>query len=478
MAFNSLQFVIFFIFFYTLYLCLKHKWQNWLLFLSSCIFYCLWDWRFLILLFISITTDYFCGLNIGKTENEKKKRLFLIISIVVNLSILGFFKYFNFFSENFAKLLSCFGVSSHPIVLRLILPLGISFYTFKTLGYTIDVYTGKTEPVKSYFNYAIFVSFFTLLAAGPIVRAKDFMPQISNPREISEMKIFAGIDLILWGLLKKVVVADRLALYVNVVYDNVYSHSGITFLLATFLFAFQVYCDFSGYSDIARGLSKIMGFSVIVNFRSPYLAVNIIDFWRRWHISLSTWLQDYVFIPLAFKTRGWGDFGVALSVIITFVLCGFWHGSSWTFIIWGGMHGVCVILTQLAQRKFGLLEGNNYKKKTYIGVISIVSTFCLTSLFWIFFRANNVPEAFYIVKSIFTSPANIFLRADALTTVVYGLIGIAIVFLLECYFHRKGRDDFFISGSLVVRFCFYYFAIFCLLLLGVFGGEQFIYFKF
>jgi len=303
MLFNSLQFAIFFLIVYSLYLVLKCEWQNRVLLLASCIFYAAWDWKFLSLIFISISTDYFCSIAIRGSDNEKIKKWLLILSIAVNLSILGLFKYFNFFSANLTQLINLFGFSVQPYTINIILPIGISFYTFKTMSYTIDVYTGKIEPARNYLDYALFVIFFPLLLAGPIMRAGDLLPQIASPRKLSLNKFYEGSYLIFWGLFQKIFIADNLAKIVNLIFGSKPPYEGVEVLITIYAFAFQIFCDFAGYSNIARGLGKCMGFDIMVNFNLPYFATNPQDFWQRWHISLSNWFRDYLYYPIALRMR-------------------------------------------------------------------------------------------------------------------------------------------------------------------------------
>ena len=304
MLFNTLQFAIFFIIVYSLYLLFNHKWQNWMLLVASYIFYGAWDWRFLSLIFISTILDYICGLQIYKSRYLKRKRLFLFFSVFGNLAILGFFKYFNFFATNLQELLKIFGFSIHPHFLHIILPIGISFYTFQTMSYTIDIYRGRMAPTKKFFDLALFVAFFPQLVAGPIERAKHLLPQILVPRKLSLDKFYEGCYLIFWGLFQKVFIADNLAKIVDPVFAGNSPYNGIQVILALYAFAFQILCDFSGYSNIARGLGKCMGFDIMVNFNLPYFSTNPREFWRRWHISLSTWLRDYLYISLGGNRRG------------------------------------------------------------------------------------------------------------------------------------------------------------------------------
>ena len=326
MQFNSIEYaiflsVVFFVFWFLLYK--NEKFQNIFLLIANYIFYGWWNWKFLTIIIFISTVNYFCGLQIGKIDPEKpgiKRKLFLILSLVSNLGLLGIFKYFNFFAQSFAELLNIVGFRSDPIILNIILPIGISFYTFQSLSYIIDIYRTKFEPTKDMVSFFAYASFFPVLLAGPIERAENLLTQFLKKREFNYDKVTDGIRQILWGLFKKIVIADRVAILVNQVYNHVDNYQGLPLILATYFFAFQIYCDFSGYTDIAIGSAKLLGFNLMPNFRTPYFSKNIAEFWRRWHISLSTWLRDYLFIPLNLQFRNLGRLGLAVSLLITFLI--------------------------------------------------------------------------------------------------------------------------------------------------------------
>lgn len=475
MLFNSLQFAIFFIIVYCLYLLLNHKQQNRMLLVASYIFYGAWDWRFLSLIVISTVLDYFCGIKIYESDVIKKRKLFLFFSIFGNLAILGFFKYFDFFTFSLQTLVGYFGVTIEPRFLNLVLPIGISFYTFQTMSYTIDIYKKEMEPTRKFFDFALFVSFFPQLVAGPIERAKNLLPQVLKNRKVDIEKLGEGFRLILWGLFKKIVVADRLAIYVDTVYGNVYHHHSITFLVATFFFAFQIYCDFSGYSDIARGLAKLMGFDIMINFRSPYFAKTIREFWQRWHISLSTWLRDYVYIPLGGNRKG--RLIVYRNVLITMVLGGLWHGANWTFVIWGALHGIYIIAARVVQGKFGKALSNKKGISVFNKIAGMIFTFSIVLAAWIFFRAASLKEALYIFKSIFDLPLYFFV-GESRSPIVQCFMGIAFVVLMDYLSRRKTTGDVLRFKPQAVQWAVYYVVIFGIILFGVHGGDQFIYFQF
>lgn len=401
MLFNSLQFLIFFVIIFSLYLMLKQKWQNRMLLVASCIFYSAWDWRFLFLIFISITTDYFCALKIYRTENEKQRKHFLLLSIIVNLSILGFFKYFNFFLDNLIALLNYFGITIQMHFIKIILPLGISFYTLKTLSYTFDVYRKEMKPVRSFLDYALFVIFFPQIIAGPIMRAKDLLPQILALRKLSFDKFSRGLYLILWGLIQKIFIADNLANIANPVFASNPPYNGLIVLIAVYAFAFQIFCDFAGYSNISIGLGRCMGFDTTSNFDRPYLSKNPADFWRRWHITLSTWLRDYLYTPIVVNRRYWGDWGIIFGLMVTLIVCGFWHGAAWTFVVWGAYHGLLLAIHYLSRPLLiKILTPKNVVFKKIWGFVQIVIFFHIICIGWIFFWAKSISQAFSMLYSI------------------------------------------------------------------------------
>lgn len=396
MVFNSLTFFIFFGIVVCVYYGLPHRWQNRMLLLASYFFYGWWDWRFLSLIFISTVTDYLCAIQIHNQPSPSGKRKYLYISIIVNLTLLGFFKYWNFFSESLAALLLRLGINGDLRTFSIILPIGISFYTFKTMSYSIDIYRGEFEPTYDFFDYALFVAFFPALIAGPIDRAKQLLPQIRNERRFDKDQILDGLRLIFWGLFKKVFVADNLGIIVDQIYKNP-AATGTEYIIATWAFTFQIYGDFSGYTDMARGASKCLGIELTENFKQPYFAINPSDFWRRWHISLSSWLRDYVYIPLGGNRKeGWKTYR---NLLLTMLVCGLWHGAAWNFVIWGAFHGLLLSLYRIFKnnRKSTSTETSglwSYMLKAFF-------MFQLTSLGWIFFRAQNLDHIKLIFDRIF-----------------------------------------------------------------------------
>lgn len=395
MIFNSFEFFVFFIAVIGFYYLLRHHWQNRMLLAASYFFYGWWDWRFLSLIFLSTVVDYFCGLKIfNETSSERKKR-YLFFSIIVNLSFLGFFKYCNFFSETLEVLLLQIGFNPSVPTLNIILPVGISFYTFQTMTYSIDIYRGRLKPTNNFLNFALFVSFFPQLVAGPIERAKSLLPQIENKRHFDKTRFSRGLSLIFWGLFMKVFVADNLGIIVNQIYGNPES-TGIEYIIASWAFAFQIFGDFSGYSDIARGTAKCLGIELMHNFKQPYFSNSPSDFWRRWHISLSTWLRDYLYISLGGNKNG--SVKTYRNLMLTMLIGGLWHGAAWNFVIWGGYHGGLLCVFRMVKEKTNLF----IESKPSMGVYMIQSIimFQLVCIGWVFFRAENFEQIINIFHQI------------------------------------------------------------------------------
>lgn len=404
MLFNSIDFAIFLPLVFAIYWLLKNqalKTQNTFLLLSSYVFYGWWDWRFLSLIIFSSLVDYLLGLSIAKSSIPRQRKLFLVTSLLVNLGFLGFFKYFNFFTQGFADAFTFFGQTIEPSRLNIILPVGISFYTFQTLSYTIDVYRKKLEPTKDPIAFFAFVSFFPQLVAGPIERAANLLPQFYKKRVFKSDLAIDGLQQILWGLFKKIVIADNCAQYVNDIFNNYEVYSTPTLILGAVYFAFQIYGDFSGYSDIAIGTAKLFGFRLMTNFRYPYFSRDIAEFWRRWHISLSTWFRDYLYIPLG-GSRG-GIWIVLRNTIIVFVVSGFWHGANWTFIVWGALNALYFIPLLLLKKNRRFLGdiAENRMLPSLNEFLRIVMTFTIVSLAWVFFRAASITEAFDYLANMF-----------------------------------------------------------------------------
>ncbi|MFH0812247.1 MAG: MBOAT family O-acyltransferase [Pseudomonadota bacterium] len=476
MLFNTLQFLFFFAIVYTLYLFLSHKWQNRILLVASYVFYGAWDWRFLFLILISTLLDYICGLKIHEAKERNRKRIFLFFSVFGNLSILGFFKYYNFFVSNLEALLSYFGLPLQPQFLNIILPVGISFYTFQTMSYTIDVYRGTIKPTKQFFDFALFVAFFPQLVAGPIERAGHLLPQILSPRKINVNTFYEGCHLIFWGLFQKVFIADNLAKIVDPVFAAPPPYDGIEVLCASYAFAFQIFCDFAGYSNIARGLGKCMGFDIMINFNLPYFAPNPREFWRRWHISLSSWFRDYLYIPLG-GNKG-GAFKTYRNVAITMLLGGLWHGASWKFVVWGAYHGVLLIMHRLLTPLFdkvSLTKSASIKQLWFL--IKVIVFFHLICLGWLLFRAHSITQVGYLLQGLLFNFDVGF--SPALGGYVIKLIFFTwVLILIQCAQVIKKEPLVIPTSNFLIKAVFYAVCYYLIIVYGVTGGEEFIYFQF
>ncbi|WP_282117768.1 MBOAT family O-acyltransferase [Maribacter aquivivus] len=432
-----------------------------------------WQPIYAILIFTSTLITYVCALKIDATTVQNKKKAYLKVSLIINLGILFLFKYYDFFNDSIFEFLESWGLRMKLPNFDLLLPVGISFYTFQAIGYTIDVYRGDIKSEKHFGIYALFVAFFPQLVAGPIERAVNLLPQFKETKVLNYNQAVEGVRLIIWGYFMKIVVADRLAIYVNSVYGIPEYHSSITLLIATIFFAFQIYCDFAGYSNIAIGCAKIMGFDLMTNFKRPYFAQSCAEFWSRWHISLSTWFKDYVYIPLGGNREG--TVKNYRNLLVTFLISGLWHGANWTFVIWGGLNGVYQVLFKILG-----ISPNKKSAETNIGIVyfgNIMLTFILISFTWIFFRANNFIDAITVIKRIAVATGDLFIGDKS--SFVYSIFAIFVLVL------KDGYDEFFPNGNMfftskfrVVRFISYSFVIVLILLLGVFDGGQFIYFQF
>ncbi len=405
MLFNSIDFAVFLPIVFILYWFGFNKnlrWQNFLVVIASYVFYAWWDWRFLWLILFSTCTDYYIGLKIPQEKTKFGKKALLAVSITVNIGLLAIFKYYNFFMENFSTAFSLFGMKISTDSLYIILPLGISFYTFQTLSYTIDIYRGKLEPCRDFISVAAFVGFFPQLVAGPIERATNLIPQFTNKRIFHYEQAVDGLRQILWGLFKKIVIADNCAKHVNLIFEAYESLSGSTLLLGAVLFAFQIYGDFSGYSDIAIGTARLFGFKLKQNFAFPYFSRDIAEFWRRWHISLSSWFRDYLYIPIG-GSNGNNWFKIR-NILIIFIVSGFWHGANWTFIIWGAINAIYyipLIITGRNRRYLSIVKPGKYIP-TIREIFEISLTFLMTTFAWIIFRAENISHAIGYISRIFT----------------------------------------------------------------------------
>jgi D-alanyl-lipoteichoic acid acyltransferase DltB (MBOAT superfamily) len=446
--------------------------QNIFLLAASCFFYACWDWRFLFLLLFSILLDFFSGIKIAETEAKGKRLGWLWLSISINLGFLIIFKYYNFFADSFANAVSHLGWKVSPWTLRIVLPVGISFYTFHGLSYIIDVYKKRIPAERNFIDYALFVSFFPLLVAGPIERATHLLPQIKRPRVFQYDRAIDGLRQMLWGLFKKVVIADSCAGYVNFVFSNPESHPGSAHLLAALFFAVQIYCDFSGYSDIALGTARLLGFELLRNFAFPYFSRDIAEFWRRWHISLSSWFRDYLYIPLGGSKVGTGK--KIRNVFIIFLISGFWHGANWTFIFWGLLNALYIVPSVLFKTNRNNLDivAQGRVFPSLKEFFSMAVTFALTDFAWIFFRSDSVASAFLFIKKIFSPslfsriPKTEFLNAAF-------MLPLAIFFIIEW----MGREEQYAIARLdikwpkAIRYSTYY-ALFFFIMYYASGVSQ------
>ena len=481
MLFNSSSFAIFLPIVFTLYWFFTNKSlkiQNLLLLAASFYFYSCWDWRFVFLLLFSIVLDYFSGIKMENSKNDNERKFWLWLSVGINLGFLGFFKYYNFFAESFAEMLQNFGLQVNPWTLKVILPVGISFYTFHGLSYVLDIYFKRIKAERNFVEYAVFVSFFPLLVAGPIERATHLLPQIKVKREFSYEKAVDGMRQILWGLFKKMVIADNCAVFANQIFANSATASGSELVLGALFFTFQIYGDFSGYSDIALGTARLFGIDLLRNFAFPYFSRDIAEFWRRWHISLSSWFRDYLYIPLG-GSKG-GNWMRIRNTFAIFLVSGFWHGANWTFIIWGFLNALFIMPSIILKTNRNNLEivAMNKLIPSLRDVFNILLTFSLTVFAWIFFRAESVHHAIEYIVGIFN--ASLFTVPDVKTAAYATLILIAFFMLIEWIGreHQFALQDFLVKKPRFIRWLFYGFII---LLIGLFlqtHETPFIYFQF
>ncbi|KIC64983.1 MBOAT family O-acyltransferase [Chryseobacterium taiwanense] len=476
MLFNSFSFLIFLPIVFILYWFVFHKkfqYQNILLLFASFYFYACWDWRFMFLLLFSILLDYISGIKIQNSSGKHEAKIWLTLSIAINLGFLGFFKYYNFFIESFAELLNGFGLKVNVCLLNIVLPVGISFYTFHGLSYVIDVYKKRISSEKNFVDYAVFVSYFPLLVAGPIERATHLLPQIQRKRTFNYEQAVDGLRQILWGFFKKMVIADNCAPLVNEIFNNYHSESSITLVLGVILFAFQIYGDFSGYSDIALGVSRLFGIELLKNFAFPYFSRDIAEFWRRWHISLSSWFRDYLYIPLG-GSKG-GLWMKVRNTFAIFLVSGFWHGANWTFIIWGGLNAIYFLPLLLANTNRQNLEvvAKGRLLPNLKEFFQVIITFAITCFAWIFFRADSVSEALMYIKNMCTGK---LLLSNPFPTKVFALIGIMLLieWINRSQFHGLEIKRFNPWLRRLLYVCFIYIII----RYANFGNNEFIYFQF
>jgi D-alanyl-lipoteichoic acid acyltransferase DltB (MBOAT superfamily) len=482
MLFNSIDFAIFLPIIFILYWFATKgslRLQNILLLVSSYFFYACWDWHFLFLLIFSTLLDYYTGIKIHKATNQRNKLFWLWLSIGINLGFLGVFKYYNFFAESFADGLTLLGLNSNLGSIQIILPVGISFYTFHGLSYVIDIYKNRIKPERNFIDYSVFVSFFPLLVAGPIERATHLLPQILKKRDFNYYKAVDGLRQILWGLFKKIVIADNCAEFANTIFNNSADYSGSTLVLGALFFTFQIYCDFSGYSDIALGTARLFGIELLKNFAFPYFSRDIAEFWRRWHISLSSWFKDYLYFPLG-GSKG-GMWMKIRNTFIIFLVSGFWHGANWTFLVWGFLNTLYIIpsiVFSTNRNNLDIVASGKYLP-TIKEFFAIGITFSLTVFAWIFFRAENMEHALSYISQIFSSSLFTFPEFEGMIKALTTIFLILFFILIEWQGREKQYAIEHFSSKLKqpFRYMFYYFII---IIIFLFGGkeQQFIYFQF
>lgn len=474
MVFNSGVFLAFFIVFFPLYWWVSHKHsltlRNALLLAGSYLFYGWWDWRFLGLLLFSSTMDYVVGLQLHKILHEPSRKRWLWLSVVINVSLLGFFKYFNFFIGSFSDLMQLLNIPVSLPVLKIVLPVGISFYTFQSLSYTIEIYRRRMEPTRNYLTILAYVSFFPQLVAGPIERAWHLLPQFSQIKKFRYVDAVQGLQLMLWGFFKKVVIADNLALVADMIFEPGAHHHGFTVLTGALCFTFQIYADFSGYSDIARGVAKLLGFDLMINFQSPYFSTSLTEFWHRWHISLSTWFRDYVFIPLGGSRTG--EARTYRNLMLTFLISGIWHGANFTFALWGFAHGLLLCI----EKALGIKNRN----KIYIPLVLLV-----VCILWIPFRATGIAHTMELLKQAasFTYSAEelfgVFAHAFPVIKGCSFLVVFVLFMLLDYVLYSQELQTYLAKQKTVFRYLMYYAMLLSILLLSnLHVKPYFIYFQF
>lgn len=467
MLFNSISFLLFFPIVVAVFFILPSvRTRNIFLLAASYFFYMNWEPVYALLLLSSTAITFFAAIGIDRVTERKRKKAFLVGSLVANLAILFFFKYYAFVAENITSLLNALGLAVEFPHFHLLLPVGISFYIFQALGYSIDVFKGKVAVERNFFTYALFVSFFPQLVAGPIERSTNLLPQFHEKKVFSYENIMSGLRLMLWGYFLKLALADRCGLYVDPVFNNVPYHNGSSFFIASLLFTFQIYGDFAGYSLTAIGAAKAMGFNLMENFRRPYLSMSVSEFWHRWHISLSSWFRDYVYIPLGGNRKG--RFRSYINVLATFILSGAWHGANWTFIVWGTLHGLLLCVERF-------LGWNKKQWHSVSKFFHCVLTFVLVAAAWVFFRANTISDAFVIFKEIATDCGVPYMHKSNLLAVA-----MALTILLAKEIKDERGSKFTLSGSpsWIVRHVYIVAMIAFIFLFGVLNGDQFIYFQF
>lgn len=482
MLFNSLSFAIFLPIVFILYWAIPHKFRWIILLCASYYFYMSWNVKYVVLILLTTTVSYLCGLLVEKSDKKSTKIFWMTSALLVCFGVLFFYKYFNFMSESVVALFSLFSIRLNPVTLKLLLPVGISFYTFQSLSYVIDVYKGDVKAQHHFGKYALFVSFFPQLVAGPIERTSNLMPQLEEEKYFDLKEASYGLRQMLLGFIKKLIIADSLSGYVDLVFNNAEYFFGLTYIIAAILFTFQIYCDFAGYSDIAIGTSRLLGVNLMTNFKSPYFATSIKDFWGRWHISLSTWFRDYVYIPLGGNRKG--KIRTYVNLVITFLASGLWHGANWTYVIWGGLHGFYQVVGRLRQELFK----DKFSKIKVPGFIEGIITFALVSFAWIFFRANSMGDAVYIVTHLHNGLGHlanswIKMMVDlSLTPLTVVKIVLSIVLLMVYDYFAQKKDMFKEMDKIKtpVRWLIYVVLVCVIIVLKLHNGtnQNFIYFQF
>ncbi|MEI7595015.1 MAG: MBOAT family O-acyltransferase [Bacteroidota bacterium] len=479
MLFNSLAFLIFFPIVILLYFLFPHKYRWLLLLIASVFFYMFFIPYFILILVGTILVDYFAGILIEKSKTKSEKRWWLIASLIANIGCLAVFKYYNFANDNISALMQFFGMKNPIPFLSIILPIGLSFHTFQAMSYTIEVYRSNFKAEKHFGYYALYVLYFPQLVAGPIERPQNVLPQLHQPVLWNNERIISGFRLVLWGLFKKVVIADRLSLFVGNAYTLPHESNPSQLLFATYMFAFQIYCDFSGYSDIAIGSSRILGINLMKNFNNPYIATSIQDFWRRWHISLSTWFRDYLYIPLGGSKKGKNKY--LLNLLIIFVVSGVWHGANWTYVVWGSLHAIFQIFTVLLPKRYSLIKDESklyYFKKAFYMFL----TFQAVCLAWVFFRVDTVSNGMFIINEILFFVKDIFIHPITFAGKCYYNIAsigaISWLLIISLLIFESKIDISKLSKSSFGNYAFFIFMILIISILGKSTQEMFIYFQF
>jgi alginate O-acetyltransferase complex protein AlgI len=471
MLFNSFQFLLFFVVVWGLFLATRGTTRKVILLIASYYFYMCWSTRYIWVIWGITIIDYVAGLQIELAEREQRRKFYLGISLVCNIGLLVIFKYFNFLTGSVHSAFHLFGVRYDPPLLKILLPVGLSFHTFQAMSYTIEVYRRRVPAEKNLLEYALYVAFFPQMVAGPIERPYELLPQFHREPVITFDAVRSGLAQALWGLFKKIVVADNIADFVNLVYDAPRQYNGTALMVATLLFSIQIYCDFSGYTDIALGVARMMGYQLRINFLQPYFSKSPGEFWRRWHISLSTWFRDYVYIPL-------GGNRVSVprhyaNLMVTFLISGLWHGANWTFVIWGGLHGVYLIASQMVEPWTDRLRG--------MGLVKTVVTFGLVTYAWIFFRADHVSDAWYVASHFFPSggldPMLLKVGGFSRGTAPYLLPAIVGMFVVEWWMAHPEQTPRIWQRPLV-RAIGYNVCLYAIAFFGFFGHRDFIYFQF